>query len=324
MDKKAQIIPVASGKGGVGKSIFTANLAAVLAKKNKKVIAIDLDLGGSNLYSYLGLNNINPGIGDYFREKKPLQEYLVKTPYEYLFFLPGEGRTPFLANIQYAQKIKLLKEIKKLEADYVILDLGAGTTFNTLDFFGLVKDGIIMTTFEYPAIMNTLTFMKNFLFRIILQLVKQNYTITKALKDVYKETSEENPVTYEVLRNIIAKHDSQLAQSVDEIYKSYTPKVIFNFGKAPEDLRVVEKIDVSIKKNLSLNVFYFGYIPYDEKINESVNVKKLFVKVYEDSLATGLFNNIADKFINNINGNIESSKKDLVHETYDYIKNWIL
>ena len=58
------IIPIASGKGGVGKSVITANLAVNLAERGYKVIAADLDLGGSNLHTCLGLDNNNPGIGD--------------------------------------------------------------------------------------------------------------------------------------------------------------------------------------------------------------------------------------------------------------------
>ena len=57
MDNKSVIIPVASGKGGVGKSIVTANLAVSLANSGYSTVAVDLDLGGSNLHSYLGLLN---------------------------------------------------------------------------------------------------------------------------------------------------------------------------------------------------------------------------------------------------------------------------
>jgi flagellar biosynthesis protein FlhG len=323
MENMAQIIPIASGKGGVGKSILASNLAAVLAQKGKKVVAIDLDLGGSNLYSYLGLNNTYKGIGDYLKEKKPLKEYLVQTPYNNLYFLPGEGRTPFLANIHYAQKIKLIKEIKLIDADYIILDLGAGTSYNTLDFFRMVKDGIIITTFAYPAIMNTLSFIKNFLIRIILDEIKVNHSLTEKVKNAFN-INPENTLTYSEISGIISEFSNELAQKVDDEYKSYIPKIVFNFGRAPEDLRIVEKIDTPIKKIMSIDVHYFGYIPFDEKINESVQNKKLFIESYSDSLATGLLNNIATKIMNNQAADINNSKKDLVIETYDYIKNWIL
>ena len=63
------IIPIASGKGGVGKSFLAANLSIALAGLGKKVIAADLDFGGSNLHSCFGIDNTDPGIGDYFRSR---------------------------------------------------------------------------------------------------------------------------------------------------------------------------------------------------------------------------------------------------------------
>ena len=61
----AYILPVAGGKGGVGKSIYSLNIAVTLAKNCKKVVLVDLDLGGSNLHTLLGLKNNQAGLGTY-------------------------------------------------------------------------------------------------------------------------------------------------------------------------------------------------------------------------------------------------------------------
>ena len=63
------IIPIAGGKGGVGKSLFVANLAIALAEAGHSTVAVDMDMGSSNLHTYLGLNNLNPGIGDFLKVK---------------------------------------------------------------------------------------------------------------------------------------------------------------------------------------------------------------------------------------------------------------
>ena len=63
------IIPVASGKGGVGKSFLTANLAIALAELGRKVIVADLDLGAANLHTFLGLENHHAGVGDFVKTK---------------------------------------------------------------------------------------------------------------------------------------------------------------------------------------------------------------------------------------------------------------
>ena len=106
------LIPVASGKGGVGKTFMVANLAIALAQLGKRVIAADLDFGGSNLYTHLGFDNRHPGIAHFISSRDTrLEELLVKTPFDGLWFLPGEARMPFLANMGHSHKQKLLLNI---------------------------------------------------------------------------------------------------------------------------------------------------------------------------------------------------------------------
>ena len=102
MESSATIIPIAAGKGGVGKSFLTASLGIALAQQGHRTIAVDMDLGGSNLHSFLGLPNRYPGIGDYLQAKSgSLESLQVATGIDNLTFLPGDGKTPFMANIQY-------------------------------------------------------------------------------------------------------------------------------------------------------------------------------------------------------------------------------
>jgi cellulose biosynthesis protein BcsQ len=67
---KTTIIPIASGKGGVGKSFLTANLGVVLAEMGHTTVVVDMDLGGSSLHFFLGLSNRFPGIGDFLKARR--------------------------------------------------------------------------------------------------------------------------------------------------------------------------------------------------------------------------------------------------------------
>ena len=60
-----QVLPIASGKGGVGKSLVAANLSVALAQAGKRVYLVDLDLGASNLHLLLGISGIKKGLGTY-------------------------------------------------------------------------------------------------------------------------------------------------------------------------------------------------------------------------------------------------------------------
>ncbi|WP_455381355.1 AAA family ATPase, partial [Salinispira pacifica] len=155
-----QIIPIASGKGGVGKSLLAANIAIVLGQAGKRVILADLDLGASNLHLILGISNLSVGIGTVLAKSgSDLEEVIIDTDYENLRFIPGDAEIPGLANLSSGQKRMLIRRLRKLDADYLVLDLGAGTNFNTLDFFLTSGHGIVITAPTPTATVNAYLFV---------------------------------------------------------------------------------------------------------------------------------------------------------------------
>jgi len=92
---------------------------------------------------------------------------VVETPAPHLFFIPGDALLPGTANLPNFRKMKILRELAALVADYVILDLGSGSSYNTIDFFLASDAGIIVTTPETTAILNAYSFLKTALYRLI-------------------------------------------------------------------------------------------------------------------------------------------------------------
>ena len=84
-----------------------------------------------------------------------------------LNFIPGDAEMVGIANVSSLQKKKLVKELTSLDADYIIIDLGAGSAFNTIDFFMLSTFGIIVATPEITSILNAYAFLKNSIFRLM-------------------------------------------------------------------------------------------------------------------------------------------------------------
>ena len=268
------IIPVASGKGGVGKSVITANLAIALARLGHDTLAVDLDLGGSNLHSYLGLGSRHSGIGDFLKgRQKSLAELIVATKIPQLRFLAGDGRTPFMANIPFQQRLLLLNELQKVKARFILLDLGAGSTFNTLNFFGLSHHGMVVTTFETPAVMNMLTFLKNFMFRLISAVSKQNNAVFRELLEEFRRPVNGVPVTVASLLAKVAEQDRRLYRTLQQVCRAYSPRLVFNMAENAADLRIGEKIAGTLKENLSITGSFCGCIRYDDIVRRSVRQK---------------------------------------------------
>ena len=267
------IIPVASGKGGVGKSMLVSNLGIALAARGYRTTVVDLDLGGSNLHTCLGLPNRYPGVGDFLKgdgASQRLSQYLLQTPWNNLSFLPGDGRTPFMANIPARQRKQLLDQLGQLPGEIILLDLGAGSALNTLGFFGMVHRGLLVTSFETPAIMNLLSFLKNFSYWIITVVAQHDDAVYQKLTQAFRATMEMNPVTVNTLLREVEQLNPQMARTIKERLQQYTPRIVSNMGDRVEDLQVTEQITRAMQHGLSLSPEYFGFIRYDGAVRRSM------------------------------------------------------
>ncbi|MDR2109866.1 MAG: P-loop NTPase, partial [Spirochaetaceae bacterium] len=163
-----RIIPIASGKGGVGKSLTSANLAVAFAQAGKRVVLADLDLGASNLHLIIGHRAPESGIGTFLNDaRSDFSKVIVDTDVPGLRFIPGDTEIPGTANLKAAQLKALVRRLLGLDTEILILDLGAGTHQSILDFFLLSGQGIIVTTPTVTATLNAYVFLKNTVFRLM-------------------------------------------------------------------------------------------------------------------------------------------------------------
>ena len=294
----ATIIPIAAGKGGVGKTFLAANLAVALAEKGRQTIAVDLDLGGSNLHTFLELPNRYPGIGDFLKARSAnLEDLLVPTQISGLKFLPGDGKTPLMANIPFAQKIRLISWIRKLPAEYILLDLGAGTSFNTLDYFGISPWGIIVVTPEYTSVMGMLAFLKNFLLRAIDRKMAKNRPIRALLQELYNQPTEKQVPSIQELHGIISAEDEKAGKELAEVYGSCRPRVVFNMATHPNESRVATNITNTLGSILSIETDFFGFIFDDPAVRKSIRRRTLFLPNNRESMAADNIVRIAGRIV---------------------------
>lgn len=273
------IIPVAGGKGGVGKSFVTANLAVALARRGHRTIAVDLDLGNSNLHTLLGLENRYPGVGEYLKGtvKCAPTELIVETSVPGLGFIPGDGRMPFMANITYNQKLGIFRLLKALPARYILLDLSAGTAYNTLDLFQLGESGIVVTTPEHPALMSTLVFVKNLVLRVIDQKLRREHGLKDRLNDMYKQSVKDPVFTVEKFRRDLAQEDPDAAATIDRICRSIRPRFVYNMVENLKDTEIFTNIDRTCAEVLSINCDHIGLIPYDPRVRQFLKQPGIFL-----------------------------------------------
>ena len=263
------IIPVGGGKGGIGKSVISTNLAVGIALSGQKVVLMDGDFGASNLHALLGISHPLYGFQDLFTNDKAPDSLLIETGISNLKFISSAGDNPGSANIDSERVKKIISFIKKIDADTVILDLGPGTSFNVLDFFNISSTGIIMSSPETTSVMKTFSFIRSALFRRLSKKLK-NLSALQKLVD-YSKLSKNDLETYTLatLRENIKKVDETQIKKLDEIVNEFKPAIIINRVRNKKDLLAGNNLVNLAKKYLEVELNYIGYVVESDGVRES-------------------------------------------------------
>lgn len=269
------ILPIASGKGGVGKSSIAANLAIVLARRGKKVLLCDFDFGGANLHTLLGLKNNHAGMGNFiYKQTSDFADLMQQTSEENLKFISGDCLYPGTANMETFIKNKIIKKLNQLEDfDYVILDLGAGSTYNTLDFYLLTYNSILVTTPELTSILNAYSFLKSAAFRFFMRQFKAKSAERKFINDYLKNSASGSETSFLDLVSKTAENFNESCQKPLEELKKYRPQVIVNMGETQQDLEMAKRLRKLVKDKLGIQMDFVGFLPRDEKVSYAVALR---------------------------------------------------
>ena len=157
---QARVLAVTSGKGGVGKTNTSVNLAIALAQKGNKVILLDADLGLANVEVLLGLNSLY-NLQHVVEGERTMPQILVDGPAG-IQVVPGSSGLAKLADINEQGRQNALKGLRTLQdrADFIIIDTMAGISQNAVSFVVAADEVILVTTPEPSAIVDAYAMVK--------------------------------------------------------------------------------------------------------------------------------------------------------------------
>ena len=155
-----RVIAVTSGKGGVGKTNLTANLAVLAAKAKKRVLVIDADLGLANVEIVFGLKPAYH-IGHILDGSKTAEEVMVEGPHG-VRILPGGSGVQALTSLDEQQKIRLCTALDRVEEmfDLVLVDSSAGIGDNVLFFVGAAQEALLVVSPEPTSLVDAYAVVK--------------------------------------------------------------------------------------------------------------------------------------------------------------------
>lgn len=297
-EKMKKIWAIGGGKGGVGKSLVSANVSICLALMGHKVVAVDLDLGGANLHTCLGLPIPQVTLSDYISKKVDrFEDLLVETPIPNLKIISGAQDELGMANLKHMHKNLIIQKLHELDADYILFDLGAGTAFNTIDFFITADKGILVALPEPTSIENTYRFIKSVFYRRLKMVegvaelesfinetmnAKLTAGATTSPADLVKKISEFNPEVGLRIKNEMAL---------------FRPNLIINQVRSQADIDIGYSIQSICRKYFGIEMTFPGYLDYDQSVWQSVRKRKPLLIEYPNSKLVNNFDRIVNRLI---------------------------
>ncbi|SHK00965.1 flagellar biosynthesis protein FlhG [Desulfatibacillum alkenivorans DSM 16219] len=273
-----RIIAVGGAKGGIGKSILAANLGVHLARMGRKTVVVDLDLGGANLHLYMGMTRMQRSINDFLDRTAPTLESIMAQTKHGPWLIGGDSSRLGAGNIPFAVKMRLIKAVKNLDADHVILDLGGDTSFNVMDFFLSADRGLVLTTCDPASYLEAYNFIKVGLFRKLNRIFGEENPVPakryKPLEELIRTaTMPKGDQKACTVTDILSRVESQqpaYAQAVRKAVSGYSPFLAINRENRPAKTQnVVDRIREVSRKMLNIDVRYSGCLPNGEEVENS-------------------------------------------------------
>ena len=160
IDKPARVIAITSGKGGVGKSNFTVNLALYLMRKNIRVVILDADFGLANIEILLG---VAPRLSmiDVINSNYSIDQVITQTDSGINFISGGSGLS-MLANMDNYQLSLITDKLANLDrfADIILIDTGAGISETVMQFVAAAGEAIVVCAPEPTSITDAYSLIK--------------------------------------------------------------------------------------------------------------------------------------------------------------------
>lgn len=267
---RSRIVTVGGGKGGVGKSLVALNLAAALAQEGHRVVIADMDLGAANQHLLLGILHPGPGLQALLdKSVAEAQQCLVDTQVPNLRLLPGTSGVLGAANLPHAQKVLLLRRLRALEADFVVVDVGAGVGYNALDFFDLGVRKLIVTSPQVTALHDAYAFLKSAVLRFLRHSVGED---DAALLDPATSSAGMDKVVQ--ILGQLRETRPDLAEKVFQHLERFGACMVGNQVINEAHTGVFAAVAHTMHDYLGVKVPVLGWLRSSPSIHESVNGRR--------------------------------------------------
>lgn len=298
---KQKIWALGGGKGGVGKSLITSSLGITLARLGHTVTIVDLDLGGANLHTCLGTAAPSASLTDFLKGRTPhLESLITKTEIKNLGFISGANDSLDIANLDSSGKESLHQAIKAINSDYILLDLGAGTSTHTLDAFLMAEQQLISVLPEPTSIENAYRFIKAAFYRR-LKVLEDHLGMKRVIEEAMDHKNNLGIRTPFDLINYVAKVDPIAGKTFRAELTKMQIGLIVNQVRTSSDIEIGNQVKSVCQKYFGLSTHYLGYLDYDNAAWQALRKRRPLILEYPYSGLVSQFQKITKALLDNQN-----------------------
>lgn len=298
--RRPRVIAVGGGKGGVGKSFLSANLASSLARNGRRVVAVDGDLEGANLHTCLGVPSPPVGLSDFVAGREDdLRKLLVETHEPGLQLIAGTQANLDQAQPGHARRVKFLNGLRHLDTEFVVLDLGAGIHAAPLDYFLVADLGLIVLRPEPTSVENAYAFLRAAFYRR-LRLAVVGHQARALICEAMDQRNERGIRSPTDLLREIESLDPVEGRRVVDMMREFRPHIVINEVRKAEDVKLGFAVASVCRKYFGFESEYLGYVNHDDSVRNSVLAGRPLVHYREESDAAAYLQRITNKVVQSL------------------------
>lgn len=267
-----RIWAIGGGKGGVGKSVVASGLAVSFARCGRRVVLVDADLGAANLHTLFGEPTASGTLNDFFQKRvEHLSEIVTQTSIPRLGLISGSRALPGDANLPHAQKQKLIRHLRRVAADDVILDLSAGSAFNALDFFLAADHGVLVVVPEPTSVENAYHFLQAAFFRA-LRVAVRDASVRERIDTVLARRGPGALRAPRWLIEEVGAEDVEAGTVLAHAAAAFRPSLITNKVRVSNSL--AWEMRSNTRRFLGTELRVLGELPLDEDVPAAIEQKR--------------------------------------------------
>ncbi len=300
-----RIIAVGGGKGGVGKTTVAANLALTIGRVGYRVVVVDSDLGAANLHTALNVLHPQQTLAEFIDHKVDDLESLAITITPSVRLVAGTSR-PGAANLYATDRLRLLRAIVDIDADVVIVDVGAGTSYMVVDMFALADHKLLVVCPQLTSVHNAYAMLKACVHRVI-----RKHIVDETLSDLVDAAlgQEAKARTVAQLLEVIRPLAPTVVESIRETLEGFGVSLLGNQISMPGEADALRRITPLIRDHLGVHAPFVGAIKRAPSLAGSLRAGVGTIASRPNDEATHAFRRVAEALLGTELGHLRGESK---------------